>query len=169
MIFRKRIHELRKSHNMSQEDLAKELNVNRHEISKWEHGTSMPDIESLLKMSKIFGVNSEYLLKNDNEDFSYYPSHVEKKEKMESYKIVSLVFLTLAILTMIMLLMISFLQPLSVYVNNKEYTGYMALWFTYLAVRITTILCLLSIPLSIILIILPNNYLMKLLKKNKST
>lgn len=169
MVFKKRIYELRKSNNMSQEELAKTINVSRHEVSKWEHGTTMPNLEELKRISKVFTVDIEYLLKNDNEDFSYYPNHIEKKEKMESYKIVSLVFLTVAVLTLIMLVMIGFLQPLSVYLNNKEYNGFMALWFTYLGVRIMTVLCFVIIPVSILLLILPNNYLMKLLQKNKST
>ncbi|MCI8448659.1 MAG: helix-turn-helix transcriptional regulator, partial [Eubacterium sp.] len=40
---------LRKSNNYTQDDLAKELGISRQAVSKWETGTTIPDLEVLLK------------------------------------------------------------------------------------------------------------------------
>ena len=44
---------LRKSHNYTQEELAKKLDISRQAVSKWETGTTLPDLEVLLKISKL--------------------------------------------------------------------------------------------------------------------
>ena len=53
---------LRKTHGMSQDDLAEKLNVSRQAISRWEMGTAQPDTPNVLKLSKHFGVTTDYLL-----------------------------------------------------------------------------------------------------------
>lgn len=55
---------LRKSNGMLQEDLAEKLNISRQAISRWESGTAMPDASNILQLSKLFGVTTDYLLKN---------------------------------------------------------------------------------------------------------
>lgn len=57
-----RIAKLRKDNNLSQESLAEQLFITRQALSKWENGTSIPSIDSLLEISKIFHTNFEYLL-----------------------------------------------------------------------------------------------------------
>lgn len=47
---------------MSQEQLAVQLNVVRQTISKWEKGASVPDAESLLRLSEVLGVPVNTLL-----------------------------------------------------------------------------------------------------------
>ena len=47
---------LRKNHNYTQEELAKKLDISRQAISKWETGTTLPDLEILLKISKLYGL-----------------------------------------------------------------------------------------------------------------
>ena len=44
---------LRKSNNYTQDDLAKELGISRQAVSTWETGTTIPDLEVLLKISKL--------------------------------------------------------------------------------------------------------------------
>lgn len=60
-----RIKELRKKHGLSQEALAEKLEISRQAISKWESGSSNPDIEYVIKMSDIFGVSTDYILKGN--------------------------------------------------------------------------------------------------------
>lgn len=60
-----RIAELRKQNNLSQKDLADQLNISNKTISKWECGNGSPDIESLQKLSKIFNITLDELLKNE--------------------------------------------------------------------------------------------------------
>ena len=58
----KKITNLRRQLNMSQEELANSLFITRQCLSKWEVGTSIPNIEMILKLSKIFKVSIEEIL-----------------------------------------------------------------------------------------------------------
>lgn len=59
-----KIRKLRKEKGLSQETLAEMLDISRQAISKWESGQSNPDIEYVIKMSDIFGVSTDYILKD---------------------------------------------------------------------------------------------------------
>ena len=67
MILADKITELRKKNGWSQEELAEMLDVSRQSISKWESAQSMPDMNRILKMSELFCVSTDYLLKDDME------------------------------------------------------------------------------------------------------
>lgn len=67
MILADKIAELRKKNGWSQEELAEQLGVSRQSVSKWESASSIPDLDKILKMSEIFGVSTDYLLKDSNE------------------------------------------------------------------------------------------------------
>ena len=64
MILADKITDLRKKNGWSQEELAEKLDVSRQSISKWESAQSTPDMNRILKMSEIFGVSTDYLLKD---------------------------------------------------------------------------------------------------------
>ena len=68
MILAEKIMKLRKQNGWSQEDLAARLNVSRQSVSKWESMASIPDLEKIVKMSQIFGVSTDYLLKDEIEE-----------------------------------------------------------------------------------------------------
>lgn len=53
---------LRKSHNYTQDDLAKKLDISRQAVSKWETGTTLPDLEVLLKISKLYDITINDIL-----------------------------------------------------------------------------------------------------------
>lgn len=65
MILADKIIELRKKAGMSQDELAEQMDVSRQSVSKWEGAQSIPDLSKILKMSEIFGVSTDYLLKDD--------------------------------------------------------------------------------------------------------
>lgn len=67
MIFADKLIGLRKKEGWSQEDLAEKLGVSRQAISKWESAQSLPDLNKLLNLSDIFGVSTDYLLKDEFE------------------------------------------------------------------------------------------------------
>ena len=67
MTFAEKFLTLRKSENMSQEEIAEKLNVSRQAISRWEMGTAMPDAQNPLQISRLFKVSIDYLL---NEEIS---------------------------------------------------------------------------------------------------
>ncbi|WP_461614994.1 helix-turn-helix domain-containing protein [Clostridium sp. Marseille-QA1073] len=62
MTLGEKIQQLRKTKNLSQEQLAEKLNVSRQAVSKWEIGESLPDINKIIQLSKIFQVSTDYLL-----------------------------------------------------------------------------------------------------------
>ena len=67
MILADKIIELRKKNSWSQADLAEMLNVSRQSVSKWESAQSVPDMNRILKLSEIFGVSTDFLLKDEME------------------------------------------------------------------------------------------------------
>lgn len=68
MTLGEKIYELRAQHNLSQGDLANELNVSRQSISKWENGNSTPDLEKIVKLAEIFSVSLDELIKNEEKE-----------------------------------------------------------------------------------------------------
>lgn len=68
MILADKITDLRKKNGWSQEELANQLGVSRQAVSKWESASSIPDLDKIVKMSIIFGVSTDYLLKDSIEE-----------------------------------------------------------------------------------------------------
>ena len=71
MILADKIIRLRKKNGWSQEELAERMNVSRQAVSKWEGAQTVPDLEKILLLGEIFGVTTDYLLKDDIEDEVY--------------------------------------------------------------------------------------------------
>ena len=67
MILAEKIALLRRQNGWSQEELADQLKVSRQAVSKWEGGTSIPDLDKILKLSALFEVSTDYLLKDELE------------------------------------------------------------------------------------------------------
>lgn len=65
MIFADKLIELRKRHGMSQEELADRLNVTRQSVSKWEGAQSVPDLQKVVQLSRLFEVSTDVLLKDE--------------------------------------------------------------------------------------------------------
>ena len=63
----KRITEIRKENNMTQEELAEKFHVTRQTISNWENGKSYPDVETLVHISNEFNVSLDMLMKGDKD------------------------------------------------------------------------------------------------------
>lgn len=73
MILADKIIDLRKKAGLSQEELAEQLGVSRQAVSKWEGAQSTPDLERIIRLSQIFGVSTDYLVKDEIES----PSETE--------------------------------------------------------------------------------------------
>lgn len=56
---------LRREAGLSQEALAERLEVSRQSVSKWESGMSVPDVDRIVELSRLFGVSTDYLLRDD--------------------------------------------------------------------------------------------------------
>ena len=62
MIFADKLIQLRKKSGWSQEELAQQMGVSRQSISKWEGAQSIPDLEKIIRLAKLFSVSTDYLL-----------------------------------------------------------------------------------------------------------
>ncbi len=84
MILADKIMNLRKQQGMSQEELAHQLGISRQSVSKWESGASIPDLDKILKLSDLFGVSTDYLLKDELEEILYSESSASTDENIDS-------------------------------------------------------------------------------------
>ena len=89
MIFADKLIQLRKKAGWSQEELAGQMNVSRQSVSKWEGAQSIPDLEKMIRLSKLFGVTTDYLLKDEIEEIGN-PETVITDEEETSRKHVSM-------------------------------------------------------------------------------
>lgn len=80
MILADKIINLRKKNGWSQEELAEKLGVTRQSVSKYEGAQSIPDLDKILKLSEIFGVTTDYLIKDELEEEEYAPSQMQENE-----------------------------------------------------------------------------------------
>ena len=77
MILADKIIALRKRAGWSQEELAQQLGVTRQSVSKWEGAQSVPDMDKVVQMSRLFGVSTDYLLKDELEETEALPAAEE--------------------------------------------------------------------------------------------
>lgn len=69
MILADKIIRLRKQLGWSQEELAEKMSVSRQSVSKWESANSVPDLNKILMLADIFEVSTDFLLKDEHENF----------------------------------------------------------------------------------------------------
>ncbi len=75
----KQLIHLRNVKGISQEELASLMDVTRQSVSKWETGQALPDSEKIVRLSEIFGVTTDYLLKGKETDpMDIYAQHDSK-------------------------------------------------------------------------------------------
>ena len=86
MIFADKLILLRKKAGWSQEELAEQMNVTRQSVSKWEGAQSVPDLDKMIRLSELFGVSTDYLLKDEIEQ----AEHINSSNDMPSLKHVSM-------------------------------------------------------------------------------
>ncbi len=79
MILADKIISLRKRAGWSQEELAGQLGVTRQSVSKWEGAQSIPDMDKVVQMSRLFGVSTDYLLKDELEETELLPEPADER------------------------------------------------------------------------------------------
>ena len=131
----KKIAELRKKNNLSQEELAEKVGVARQTISKWEIGDTTPDINQVKIISKIFNISIDELVDNDiNNVIVEKISNTEKLagitiKILKVFGIMLIVFITLIFLFVIIFMVdmprndydIVGRTKISCQLNNDEY------------------------------------------------
>ena len=81
MILADKIIKERKKLGLSQEELAEKMNISRQSVSKWESNQSLPEIDKILLMSSIFGVTTDYLLKDEIETYEKLTNNGSRDER----------------------------------------------------------------------------------------
>lgn len=115
------IKSLRKSNGLSQEQLANEMHVVRQTVSKWERGLSVPDSDSLIKLSEILHTSVSVLLGENVEETQQteLDKISEKLEeinlqffenKQKKIKIYRNIFIALDVLIVIVFIVLFFLK-----------------------------------------------------------
>ena len=100
MEFHEKLQQLRKKHNLTQEQLAQQLFVSRTAVSKWESGRGYPNLESLKCISKVFSVSIDELLSNDE-----LIELAQTENQNNIHKMSGLVFSVLDLITAVLLFM----------------------------------------------------------------
>ena len=99
MKINEKIYNLRKEHNLSQEELADKLNVSRQTISKWELGESCPDFDKIVPLCEVFNITTEELLRDKNEKEIIQSENSQKVDVIKAILIcVSIFFYFIAII-----------------------------------------------------------------------
>jgi transcriptional regulator with XRE-family HTH domain len=102
MMFYEKLRQCREQLCLSQEDIAKKLHISRQAISKWERGINEPDIETIVRLSDMYDVTIDDLLR---EDLSVVRKLAVKER---SYKKLLIAVVILGGILLLMLLTISF-------------------------------------------------------------
>lgn len=92
------IYRLRTEKNLSQGDLAEMLEVSRQSVSKWENNSAVPDLEKIIKLSEIFEVSLDELVKGEaapqrTETMSGVPTEEKKESGFSPRKIAGTILL----------------------------------------------------------------------------
>lgn len=86
MIFADKLIQLRKKSGWSQEELAEKIDVSRQSVSKWEGAQAIPDYDKMIKLSNLFGVSIDYLLKDNIESEEY----IEPIDEIKKTRVVTM-------------------------------------------------------------------------------
>ena len=81
-----RLCELRKAHNLSQEELAEKLGVSRQAVSKWERSESSPDTDNLIQLAALYNISLDELL-NGKEAISLIEESSQNREEGKTVEI----------------------------------------------------------------------------------
>ncbi len=113
-----KIIELRTENKLSQSDLAEKLGVSRQSISKWETGTSTPDLEHLVLLSELFAISLDDLVKNQsqaNTPQTQAPPHDKQSTKQSAQaetstrKIIGFILLGIGLFSAVISLLLGFI------------------------------------------------------------
>ena len=116
MNLNERLHDLRKKAGYSQEQLAELLGISRQAISKWESGQGNPDIDNIIKLTKIYQVSADYILlgREDKTNTQTEPTPLPPKNELspEMRKALAIITVTagFAVITVLFITMLSVME-----------------------------------------------------------
>ncbi len=118
MNLNERLQDLRKKAGYSQEQLAELLGISRQAISKWESGQGNPDIENIVKLTKIYQVSADYILlgreDNPSPQTEQTPLPPKKELSPEMRKALAIITVTagFAVITVLFITALSIMEKL---------------------------------------------------------
>ena len=128
----------------------------------------MPDLENVLKLSDLFGVSTDYLLKDrkSDSDFSYYTVVQEEKKNLSPFKLLNLLGLVLIVMSLITLFVVTIVEPL-IYISGtgKEITGFLAYCNIYSEFSSVIILLFIALILTLLAILIPDEKLRRIFRR----
>lgn len=107
----KKLKEKRTKANLTQEQVAEELFVSRQTISNWENEKSYPDIISIIKLSDLYSISLDELLKGDQKMIEHLDASTNIVNSNK--KLIGAIFINI-ILFLVLLIIVSFV-PKNVY------------------------------------------------------
>ena len=109
----RKLKEVRMKANLTQEQVAEELFVSRQTISNWENEKSYPDIISIIKLSDLYSISLDELLKGDQKMINHLDesTNIVKSNK----KLIGAIIAN--ILLFLIMFIIAGLMPESVYMT----------------------------------------------------
>ncbi len=101
-----KIYALRREKNLSQGDLADMLEVSRQSVSKWENNTAVPDLQKIIKLSEIFEISVDELIKGEKAqaETPTQTEYIVKHERMEGRKIAGIILTCMSFLLTVLFL-----------------------------------------------------------------
>ncbi len=148
MNFGEKIYNLRTQNNLSQGELADKLDVSRQSVSKWENNVAVPELDKIIRMSEIFGVTVDALVKGEEQakQEAVQPQtvvQVLKKERMEKRVLAGILLLSLGGVAFFLLLALTgigciYAIPVLLFgticLLFKKDVGFYCVWLLYLLV-----------------------------------
>lgn len=111
MKFNEKLIKLRKEMGLSQEELGNKLKVARQTVSKWELGETTPEMDKLIKMSEIFNITLDELIKDKNNDENINNTNSQKLAGLVIKILKGLgIFLIVIAIAVVFLMIISFVS-----------------------------------------------------------
>lgn len=106
-----KLKEARTASGLSQENVAEKINVSRQTISNWETEKTYPDIISVIKLSDLYTISLDELLKGDKKMIEHLEesTNVVKSNK----KLIGVVILNIVLIVLLI--------TLSVFIPNNQY------------------------------------------------
>lgn len=80
MTLGEKIYRLRSERGLSQESFGESLGVSRQSVSKWETDQSLPELEKIVAISELFGVSTDYLLKEEVNKYEINKDRVSRED-----------------------------------------------------------------------------------------
>lgn len=135
MEFKEKLQELRKSKNLTQEELAEKLFVSRTAVSKWESGRGYPNIDSLKEISAFFSVSIDELLSSEKLLFI-----AENENKRNIKNIYNLLFSVIDLFSILLIILPLYPNTVNEFIysvnllNYNEISGFLKViyWCSFL-------------------------------------